>query len=70
MTLAFAGLTAIEVSVGGVTMRIVEPVTDPETAVIIVCPGAIVAPRPVLLMPAMVTSEDAHITADVRSCVV
>ena len=46
----FAGAMAIETSVAAVTVKEVEPLTDPEAAWMVVVPGARPVARPELLM--------------------
>ena len=41
-----AGVTAIETSVAGVTVKVVEPFNGPEVAVIVVVPAATLLARP------------------------
>ncbi len=64
----FAGVTAIETSVAGVTVRTVEPLIEPEVAWIVDVP----VPTPVATLPAMVATlvvaED-QVTELVRFCV-
>jgi len=48
----FAGATPIETSVAAVTVKAVEPLTDPEAAWMVVLPGARPVARPELLMVA------------------
>ncbi len=64
----FAGVTAMETSVAGVTVRTVEPLIEPEVAWIVDVP----VPTAVATLPAMVATlvvpED-HVTELVRFCV-
>jgi hypothetical protein len=65
----FAGVTAIDCSVAAVTVSIAEPTTDPEVALIVLLP----VPAPVAKPPAVIVATpgvaDAHVTEDVRFCV-
>lgn len=58
----------METKFGGLTVSFVEPVTEPEVAVIVLAPGAVVLTIPVLLMVA-IAEEEAHVTVLVISCV-
>jgi hypothetical protein len=69
-TLGFAGVTAIETSVGGPTVSVVLPLTVPEVAEMVVVPTATVVARPLAEIVAVVVVEDAHVTDAVRFCVV
>ena len=57
-----AGVTAIEVRVAAVTVRIVEPVIDPDVAVMVVAPGATLEARPELLMVDTLAAEEFQVT--------
>lgn len=65
-----AGVTAMDTSVADVTVRVAEPVTLPETAVILTVPGAAVVTSPVeLTVAADVDDELQLVEVDVvRSC--
>ena len=65
----FAGVTAMETSVGGVTVRPVEPVIAPEVAWIVADPFATPVAMPVLLMVAIVVAEEDQVTELVIFCV-
>jgi hypothetical protein len=52
-----AGVTLIESNVAGVTVKIVEPLIDPEAAVMALCPVAALAAWPVLLIVATAGTE-------------
>ena len=71
--LEFAGITAIETSAAGVTVRPVDPKIVPSVAVIVTVPWATDVASPLepdaLLMVAMVVSEELHVAAAVTSCV-
>lgn len=47
--------------VEGVTINCVEPVTEPEVAVMVVLPPALVVAKPVLEMVATVVADEAHV---------
>ncbi len=59
-----AGVTAIETSVGGgaVTVRLADPETPPEVALIVVVPAASVAAIPEVFTVAMFCAEDDQLT--------
>ena len=57
-----AGATAIEVNDAGITIRVVEPVTDPKVAVMVVAPAATLVARPELLMVAAPAVEEFQAT--------
>jgi len=66
---AFTGATAMETSVGWVdaTVRVVLPLTEPELAVMVVVPTAIVVAKPLLLlMVAAFAFEEVQLT-DVKA---
>lgn len=65
-----AGVTAIELSTGAMTVRAVEPLTEPEVAVMVVVPSAALDARPVLLMGATVAIEEVQAAVLLRSLVV
>jgi hypothetical protein len=64
----FAGVTAIDTSVAGVTVSSVEPVMLPTVAEIVEVPVPTVVTRPVLLIVATVPVPEAH-TALLSTCV-
>jgi hypothetical protein len=64
-----AGFTAIDCRVAGVTVSTVEPKTDPEVALIELVPTASAVANPPVLMVAVDVVPDAHVTDDVRFCV-
>jgi hypothetical protein len=72
--LGFFGVTAIDWSVAGVTVSVVDPETLPIAAETVVEPAAIEVATPfepaVLLMVATSAVDDIQVTAAVRSCVV
>ena len=65
-----AGVTLIESNVAGVTVKIVEPLIDPEAAVIVLCPVATLEAWPilgaVLLIVATAGAELLQVTELVR----
>ena len=71
--LGLTGVTAMETSVGGVTVSVVEPDKLPEVAVIIVEPAATEEASPleprVLLIAATDVDDELHVTDPVRFCV-
>jgi hypothetical protein len=66
--LAFAGVMAIEVRTAGITVRVVDPLTAPEVAVIVTVPAARAASTPESLMLARLPLEELQDTA-ARFCV-
>jgi hypothetical protein len=66
-TLGFAGVTAIDWSVA-TTVSIVEPLTAPKVAEMLVVPEIVAAAvaRPVALTVATARFDDAQVTIDVR----
>jgi hypothetical protein len=73
-TEALDGDTAIETSAAGVTVRVLEPVTDDDVAVITVCPVPTLVARPLvtdaLLTVATAVLLEFQVTVAVMSCVV
>ena len=69
-TEGFAGVTAIEISVGAVTVSSVVPLTLPTAAVIVVGPEARVVAAPVALIVATVVADELHVAVAVKSDVV
>lgn len=69
----FNGVTAIEVSVAAVTVRVFVPETVPTIAVIVAEPAAADVARPLdpaaLLIVATEPGEELHVADEVRSCV-
>ena len=63
----FAGVTAIDTRVAGVTVRTVDPTIAPEVALIVLVPTAAAVASPVAETGAPV---DPHVTDPVRFCVV
>jgi hypothetical protein len=67
---ALAGVTAMDFSVGAVTVSVVEPVIELEVAVIVVVPVAIVVASPLPPMVAAPALLEVHLTEPVMFCVV
>ena len=69
--LGVAGVTSIEVSVGAVTVRVVEPEMLPDVALIVVVPAATAVASPDKLpIVATVVSDELQVTEVVISFVV
>jgi hypothetical protein len=72
--LGLVGVTAMETSAAGVTVKVVLPVIPPELAVIVVAPGVSDVAKPMvpgaLLMVATDVEDELQITVVVRFCVV
>jgi len=62
----FAGVTAIETTVAGVTVRVVDPLTVPELAATVVVPTPVPVARPTLEMVATAGAEELQVTVLVR----
>ena len=67
-TLADCGVIAIETSDAAVMVRTVEPVTDPEVALMVAVPVAMLVARPVLLTVAVEVAFELHVAVEVRFC--
>ncbi len=65
-----AGVTAIDTNVAAVTVRIVEPLIEPEVAVIVVLPCATLVARPAALIVATLVDDELHFAVAVRFSVV
>ncbi len=65
-----AGVMAIEFSAGALTVRSVDPLTDPEVAVIVVDPCDALEAKPEMLMGATVAGEEVQVAVAVKSAVV
>ncbi len=61
------GVTAMEVRVAEVTVRVVFPETLPKVAVTMLAPAETAVTSPLLLMVATVVFEEFHVTCEVRS---
>ena len=68
-TVAVGGVTAIETSGTGVTVRTVVPVIPAELAEIVVVPAATLVARPETLMVATAGVADSQLAVDVRTFV-
>jgi hypothetical protein len=66
---AVFGVTAIDVKTAAVTVRVAEPLTVPDEAVIVAVPAATLVARPELLIVATELADDFQV-AVVRFCVV
>jgi hypothetical protein len=62
----FAGVTAIEFSVGAVTVNTVLPLTAPKVALIVLVPAPTPVANPPALMVAVPVVPDAQVTVPVR----
>jgi len=65
----FAGVTAIDTSAGAVTVSVVEPLTAPEAALIVLVPAATPVANPPALIVATLVVCDVHVTVLVKFCV-
>jgi hypothetical protein len=63
----FAGVTASATKAAGITVRLAEPVTAPELAVMLVVPTATLVATPTAEMLATALADDAQFTELVRS---
>ena len=66
---AFAGVTAIDVSTGEVTVSVVEPCMAPEVAAIVVLPAIKLLASPTALIVATLGDDELHTTDPVRFCI-
>jgi len=64
------GVTAMETSVGAVTVKTVDPLIVPEVAVIVEAPAATEVANPAALMVATPVAEEVQVTELVRLAVV
>lgn len=64
--LCAAGVTLMDTIVAFVTLNVVEPVTEPRVAVMVVVPAATPLDRPVLMIWATAVSDDAQVTWRVK----
>jgi hypothetical protein len=64
------GVTAMETSVGAVTVNRVDPLMGPEFAVIVEVPAATAVANPAELMVATLVVAEVHVTELVRLAVV
>ncbi len=65
-----AGLTAMPVKGGAGTVSVVDPLTLPDLAVMVVVPAATVVANPLALMVAVAAVEDVHVAEAVKSLLV
>jgi hypothetical protein len=65
---AWSGERTIEVSVGALTVTVVEPAIDPRVAVTVTLPAATAVATPVLSTAATDKSDDDQVTCAVTSC--
>ena len=66
----FAGVTAIDCSSGAVTVKVVEPETEPKVALIGLVPAPTPLARPAALIVAVAGVPEVHVTDPVMFCVV
>ncbi len=64
-----AGVTAIETRATAVTVMVVDPVTLPEVALIVVVPTPVALASPLAEIVATVAAEELQVTVAVRFCV-
>jgi hypothetical protein len=64
-----AGVTAIETRVAAVTVSVVDPVTLPEVAVMVVVPTPVDVANPAFEIVATPAAEELHVAVPVRFCV-
>jgi hypothetical protein len=65
----FAGVTAIETRAALVTVRVVDPLTVPELAAIVVVPVPIPLASPAVEIVAIVREDELQVTVPVMFCV-
>jgi len=65
----FAGVTAIDCRGAAVTVSTVEPTTDPDVALIVLVPTPAPVANPPVPIVAVAVVPEAHVTCDVRFCV-
>ena len=65
----FAGMTAIDTKVAGDTVRLLEPLTAPDVALMLAFPTATAVTSPVLETVAVAAEEELQVTMLVRFCV-
>ena len=66
----FGGVTAIDCNTGAVTVKLVEPITAPNVALIVLAPTATPLARPPALIVAVAGVPEPHVTDAVMFCVV
>lgn len=62
-TAGLAGVTAMETNAGGLTVSVVDPLTPPEAAVIVVAPVATVVTNPAVLTMATLVADEVQFAA-------
>lgn len=68
-TEAVVGVTKIEVSAAGVTVKVAEPLIVPDVAVMVAVPGATAVANPVFFFTvAMEVADEVHVAVLVRFC--
>lgn len=65
----FAGVTAIDTKVAGVTVRLLDPLIAPDVALMLAFPTATAFTSPVLETVAVAAEEELQVAVLVRSCV-
>jgi hypothetical protein len=65
----FTGVTAMDCRVAAVTVNSVELTTEPDVAPMVLVPTASAEANPPAVMVAVAVVPDAHVTDDVRFCV-
>jgi hypothetical protein len=65
----FAGVTAIDCSVAAVTVSTVDPLTEPDVALMVLVPTPAPVANPVLVIVAVAVVPDDQVTDVVRFCV-
>ena len=65
---AVLGVTAMELNVGTVTVKVADPLIVPEVAVMLADPCATAVANPPLLTVATEVAEDVHVTELVMFC--
>src|SRR5512146_1908013 len=68
--LGFVGVTEMDESVAGFTVRAVDPDTVPDVTLIVVVPAATEVAKPPALIVATPALDEAQVDVDVRFCVV
>lgn len=64
---AFAGVTAMDTMVAGVTVRLLDPLIEPELAVMVAFPTAVAVTSPVAETVAVAVEEELQVAVLVRS---
>ena len=66
VTEGLAGVTAMDTNVAAVTVSVVEPLIEPEVAVIAVVPCVELVAKPAALIVATLVVPELHVTVEVR----